>query len=55
MLRNWCLDNFQEETVIMVDDDINKFYCLTELHARSVVGEEFVQVLINTAVMAKDA
>lgn len=55
MLRNWCLDNFPQETVIMIDDDINKFYCLTGEHARGVTGEEFVQVLINTAVMAKDA
>ena len=55
MLRNWCLDNFSEETVIMLDDDIQQFYCLTGLKTRRIVGEEFVQVLINTAVMANDA
>lgn len=53
-LRNWCLDNFSEEIVIMLDDDIQKFYCLTGAKSRAVYGEEFVQVLINTAVMAQD-
>ena len=55
MLRNWVLDNFTEETVIMIDDDINYFYCLTDENARQVEQEEFIQVLINTAVMANDA
>lgn len=36
MLRNWCLDNFSEETVVMVDDDIAHFYCLTGRITRDV-------------------
>ena len=55
-LRNWCLDNFHEETLVMVDDDINAFYRLTGAYSESVEDpEEFVQIIINTAVMAKDA
>ena len=54
-LRNWVLDNVAEETVIMIDDDIKYFYCLTGEETRRTDKEEFCHVLINTAVMAKDA
>lgn len=54
-VRNWVLDNFKEETIIMIDDDITHLYCLTGEKTRDVTDEEeVVQVLINTAVMAKD-
>lgn len=54
-VRNWCLDNFKEETLIMVDDDIDRCYCLTEKHARNISDkEELVQIIINTAIMAKE-
>lgn len=56
MLRNWVLDNVKEETVIMVDDDIQKFYRISgELTETINDPEEIVQILINTAVMAKEA
>lgn len=55
-LRNWILDNFEEETVIMIDDDINKCYCLTGYRTRSIKDpEEVLQIIINAAVMCKDA
>ena len=55
MLRNWCLKNFSEESVIMVDDDINHFYRLTGERTEAVTDElEFVQILINTCVMSRD-
>lgn len=54
-VRNWVLDNFAEETVVMVDDDIQKVYCLSGPHAREVKQQELVEVLVNTATMAKDA
>lgn len=55
-VRNWVLDNFKENIIIMVDDDIKKMYCITELHARPIKDkDEFVQILINTAVMCEDA
>jgi hypothetical protein len=50
------LDNIKEETVIMVDDDIQKFYRLSgELSETINDPEEIIQILINTAVMAKEA
>lgn len=55
MLRNWVLDNFTEETIIMIDDDIMRVYCNSEEHARAITDpEEMLQILINDAVMAKD-
>lgn len=54
-VRNWVLDNFKEETVIMVDDDVKVIYCLTSDYSRRIKDKgELVQILINTAVMAKD-
>lgn len=53
-VRNWVLNNFKEETIVMIDDDIKKFYCITNYHAYSTDKEEMVQVIINTAVMAKE-
>ena len=54
-VRNWVLKHFDEETVIMIDDDIKCLYRLTgKLTQRVTDKEEIVQVLINTAVMAKD-
>ena len=54
-VRNWCLKNFEEETIIMIDDDIVNCYYLADLKARRIDdGQELLQILINTAVMAKD-
>lgn len=54
-VRNWVLDNFDNETIIMIDDDIKIIYCITELHARRIRDKgEVMQILINDAVMAKD-
>lgn len=40
----------------MIDDDIKYCFCNTELHARRITDkDEMIQILINTAVMAKDA
>lgn len=55
-VRNWCLKNFKEETIIMIDDDISIMYCITDYKARRIDDkDEFLQILINTAVMAKDS
>lgn len=55
-VRNWVLDNFKEETIIMIDDDISGVRCNTKDVARVINDkEEILQILINTAVMAKDA
>lgn len=54
-VRNWVLDNFPEETIIMLDDDIVKCYCFTGKLTREIRDPaEVVEVLVNAAVMAKD-
>lgn len=54
-VRNWCLDNFKEETVIMLDDDIKCVYNLEHEFTRRIKDkEEALEVIINTAIMAKD-
>lgn len=55
-LRNWILDNFPEETIIMLDDDVNRLYCLTGPLTKEIKDpDEVALILYNTAVMAKDA
>lgn len=55
-LRNWVLDNIEEETVIMFDDDVTTCYNLSGPKSKRITDkEELLQILINTAVMAKDA
>lgn len=55
-VRNWVLDNFQEDIVIMIDDDVQHIYRLTGTNAKQVKDkDEVMQIVINTAVMAKDA
>lgn len=55
-LRNWVLDHYREETVIMFDDDITHMYCLSGPKSTRVTDpDELIQIIINTAVMAKDA
>lgn len=54
--RNYILDSIEEETIIMLDDDIFKMYCLTGENTKEVKDpEEVIQVLVNTAIMAKEA
>lgn len=56
VLRNWVINNYPQETVIMVDDDISMVYYLgKELSERIEDPDKLVQILINTAIMAKDA
>lgn len=54
-LRNWVMDHFDDETIVMIDDDILTMYCLTGARTRRISSpEEVVQIIINTAVMAHD-
>ena len=54
-VRNWVLEHFSEEIVVMIDDDIARLYCLTGERSLEISDpDEVVQVVINTAVMAKD-
>lgn len=54
-VRNWVLDNFPEETIIMLDDDITHCYCFTGKLTREIKDKEaVVEILVNDAIMAKD-
>lgn len=52
--RNWCLDNFKEETVIMCDDDIHAVYDITGFEAERLSPEAVVQAIISLTVVARD-
>lgn len=54
-VRNWVLRHFDNDIVIMMDDDLKYLYCLTGERTKRVNDkDEIIQVLINTSVMAKD-
>src|SRR5699024_10742130 len=55
MTRNFVLDTFEENTVIMLDDDLNRIYSYTGELTRHIsdIGE-ILQTFINTAVMSLD-
>lgn len=54
-VRNWVLDNFKENTIVMVDDDIKYCYCITGFRAQQITDkDEMVQIIINDAVMCQD-
>lgn len=54
-LRNWCLDAFSENIIIMVDDDITHVYSLTHKKAHNLNRTEVAEIMINAAIMAQDA
>ena len=55
-VRNYVLDNIPEETVVMIDDDLRYCYSLTGYRTRRIKSPtEVVQIIINTAVMAKES
>ena len=53
--RNFVLETFKENTIIMFDDDLKKFYSTTGELSRNIddVGE-ILQTIINTSVMSQD-
>lgn len=54
-VRNWVLDNFDDKTIIMLDDDLMHCYYLALEDTKQIKDkEEVLQILINTAVMSKD-
>lgn len=55
MLRNYCVQTFPEEIVIMIDDDIKYCYRMTKEKSERVSGQELVEVIVNAAIMARDA
>ncbi len=55
-VRNWCLDNFKEDCLIMFDDDIKGLFCICREAGFWVHGSNDIdQVLENAAFCAKGA
>lgn len=54
-VRNWCLDNYSETTVIMVDDDLYRIYDLTGDDSRQVCDkDEALAIILSLSGVAKD-
>ena len=54
-VRNWVLDNYQEECIIMADDDIHKVALVSGQRLRYSKDVDYIrQLLENTYVCAKD-
>lgn len=55
-VRNWVLDRFDEEILIMLDDDIRQFILLLGQSPQIIKRPELIeQILLNCAVMCLDA
>ena len=54
-VRNWVLDTFKNEVVVMIDDDVMKLRAACGLHTRNITDPEMIrQIVYRTAVCAKD-
>lgn len=54
-IRQWILDNVEDEIVVQVDDDIRLAYTQTGIRKRRVVDEESIlNIFHQTAIMAKE-
>jgi hypothetical protein len=54
-LRNWILDHFQEEIIVMADDDVIGVRLAADLIGKEMRDEEIAyQLIVNTAICAKD-
>lgn len=55
-LRNWVLDNFKEEILVMVDDDVTGVRLVADLIGKEMRDPEIAyQLIVATAICAKDA
>lgn len=55
-LRNWVLDNFKEEILVMVDDDVTGVRLVADLICKEMRDPEIAyQLIVATAICAKDA
>mgnify|MGYP001166930932 FL=1 len=54
-VRNWVLENYDEECIIMVDDDIKQLALVSGVQHKMINDVEYIkQVLENTYICAKD-
>ena len=54
-VRNWILPHFQEDAVVMLDDDITACICMVSLRCRKLSPEETLAMITNTAWCARGA
>ena len=55
-LRQWILDNVDDEIVVQVDDDVQSLYALTGISKRTIDKPEIAKrVIATTALCAKEA
>lgn len=55
LLRNWCLKNFNEHIVVMIDDDISSCVRVDQVTYKKIDDPDYIlQVLVNTAQNAFD-
>jgi len=55
-IRNWCLDNFKDKTVVMVDDDIKHLACIARENSFRITDPDAIlQIVENTALCAEEA
>jgi hypothetical protein len=55
LLRNWCINNFKEKVVVMIDDDVSMCSRIDNVRYKEIVDtDEIRQLVINTAQNAMD-
>jgi len=54
-VRNWILDRFKEDAVVMLDDDITACVCMVSLRCRKLSPEETLAMITNAAWCARGA
>lgn len=54
-VRNWVIDTFESEIIVMADDDIESFAYLSRLEYKRIVDCEYIShLLANSALMSYD-
>ena len=54
-LRNWIIDRFEDNVVVMLDDDLSACMCMVSLKVRRLSPEEMAAMVENTAYCAHGA
>ena len=54
-VRNWIVQRFTEEAIVMLDDDITACVCMVSLRCRKLSPDETLAMLENSAYCARGA
>lgn len=55
-VRNWVLDYYDEECIVMFDDDISHFFSLLNIRAYKITDKQMIDtIVLNCASNCKDA